>query len=182
MGEADTNPAMDEAAEHAKRELITHASEWDAVAVGHWWNKWQTKAGNERLGRVLSELQDQKVISTFVSEHPISTLAADLEPKLRKPRVDHRDLSPLQKISRAKTLIGRAEKTVLQDLNSGLVKDEEGITERLIGAIHQQFNGRVYEGIRWSAMTLTAHKRNAQETTFGADLLGVLQLRLKDYS
>ena len=180
MAESGSNPAMDQAAEHARNELVREFARWDAVAVSAWWKKWYLKAGHKRLGRVLLELTGKKTVSgagtSTIKEQSAKTVDLPQLPTLPESN------SPLDQISKASALIRRAEQTVLDDLESGRVKDEEGITERLIGAIHQQFNDRVYAGIRWAAMTLTAHKRNAQETWYGADLLGVLQVDLEDYS
>jgi len=182
MAESDLTKAMDDAAEHARRELVAHFSQWNAAAVSRWWNKWQPLAGDERLGRILRELHDRQLILRLPETALSKSVAVQVAASPPKSKVRPQSTSLLQQVSRAKTLILRAEKTALRDLQNGLVKDEEGVTERLIGAIHHEFNFRIHKGVRWSAMTLTAHKRNAQETTVGADLLGVLQISLKDYS
>jgi hypothetical protein len=188
MAEADSNE-MDKQAEHAKRELMQAFSQWDALGISRWWKKWYLKAGHKRLGRVLLDLHDQKskIVASKISTAPIPAAPAatrkfnfdeDLSASINPQKAD----TPFEKISRATKLIQAAEQTVLSDIRSGLVKDEEGITERLVGAIHHQFNDKLYAGVRWSAMTLTAHKRNAQESWYGADLLGVLQIDFDDYS
>lgn len=47
---------MDEAAEEAKRELMTNVDHWSARALASWWAKWYLRAGHKRLGRLLLEL------------------------------------------------------------------------------------------------------------------------------
>jgi len=74
-----------------------------------------------------------------------------------------------------------AAKTAVEGLREGRIQGEEPFTDRMIGAIEQRMNGLQTKGIRWSALTLTAHQRGAQETTFGADFMGVLHINLPDF-
>jgi hypothetical protein len=67
-------------------------------------------------------------------------------------------------------------------LCEGRIQNEETFTDRMIGAIEERFHHLNVKGVSWSAMTLTAHQRNAQESEFGADLLGVLEIELPDFA
>jgi hypothetical protein len=106
----------------------------------------------------------------------------------------------------AATAIANAAETAVRGLNEGRVQGEEAFTDRMIGAIEERLRGGVSTerlagqsvdkiahaesdiyvanrspSITWSAMTLTSHKRSAQETEFGADFLGALEIELSDY-
>jgi len=75
-----------------------------------------------------------------------------------------------------------AAETALEGLREGRVQDEEAFTGQMIGAIEDRFRNLRTKGVSWTAMVLTAHQRSAQETEFGADLMGVLQIDLPDFS
>ena len=74
-----------------------------------------------------------------------------------------------------------AAMTAVHGLQEGHIQNEESFTDRMIGAIEDRFRDLRVKGVSWSAMTLTAHQRKAQETEFGADLLGVLDINLPDF-
>ena len=75
-----------------------------------------------------------------------------------------------------------AAQTALDGLREGRVQNEESFTDRMIGAIERSFDEWRVKQVAWRAMTLTAHQRNAQESEFGADFLGVLDINLSDYN
>ena len=109
-------------------------------------------------------------------------------------------------VRRVATAIANAAETAVVGLRAGRVQGEETFTDRMIGAIEERLQGGVTTeelvheskshtrqlaaipdvldnspSITWSALTLTAHKRGAQEKSFGADFLGALEIRLPDY-
>jgi hypothetical protein len=176
MDESKSNSEMDQAAEHAKRELLAQFRQRDVVALGHWWTKWYLSLGHDRLGKMLVDIAERLPPVLPARKH-----IAEL-PDIAGVKSVPEPTASAEKIASATSLIERAEKTVLNEIKLRRVQDEEPITDRLIGAITQLFNDHVHEGVRWSAKTLTSHKRNAEETRFGADLLGVLNVDLKDYS
>lgn len=56
------------------------------------------------------------------------------------------------------------------------------MTERMLGRIEGVLDGAEIRGIRWSAKSLTDRGPFAQETRFGADFLGVLNIELPEFS
>lgn len=177
--------AMDKAGKQAKAELFQKGATWDAPALSVWWKKWYLKAGHKRLGRALLELTNDKTkkesapgMNEVGAVEQVSGIPVK-KPVQAKKRAKPKTHNPLGNISSAVTLIRRAERTVLDDLTSGRVKEEQAITERLVGAIYEHFNDRTYAGILWSSLTGTARKGDAQHC---ADLLGSLHVGLKDYS
>src|SRR5437588_5223469 len=61
------------------------------------------------------------------------------------------------------------------------VEQEPAFTDRMLGRIEQLMDGYEVNGVRWSAKTLTDRAPGAQEKTYGADFMGVLQISLIDY-
>jgi len=47
---------MDDAARLARRELQRNWEKWSTHALAVWWKKWYTRAGHNRLGRMLIEI------------------------------------------------------------------------------------------------------------------------------
>ncbi|MEQ9567625.1 MAG: hypothetical protein RLN85_17770, partial [Pseudomonadales bacterium] len=68
----------------------------------------------------------------------------------------------------------------LNALREGRVEQEPAMTDRMLGAIEQKVQGDIC-GIKWSAKTLTDRGTGSQESEFGADFMGVLQIDLPDY-
>ena len=56
------------------------------------------------------------------------------------------------------------------------------MTDRMIGAIEESLQSFSTNGIRWTAKTLTDRGRGAQETVYGADFMGVLDIALGDFT
>ncbi len=52
----------------------------------------------------------------------------------------------------------------------------------MLGAIEETMNHQRTKGIFWTAKTLTDRGRNAEESTFGADFMGVLKIELPGFS
>ncbi len=87
-----------------------------------------------------------------------------------------------QKLVRAVTgRINRAARNTLRALASGRVQLEPQVTDRLLGAIEQEMDGRFIGGVQWVAKTLTDRVKKSQESEFGADFMGVLSLDLNDF-
>jgi len=78
--------------------------------------------------------------------------------------------------------ISQAVNTAIDAYRKDRVTDEPNITDRMLGAIEQQFSRRSINGVRWTAKTLRATKGSgAEEKQYGADFLGVLEVELSDY-
>lgn len=86
-----------------------------------------------------------------------------------------------QKLVRGVTArINKAATNTLNALSAGRAQLEPQVTDRLLGAIEQELDGRSIGGVVWVAKTLTDRVRNSQESEFGADFMGVLSLDLND--
>lgn len=70
-----------------------------------------------------------------------------------------------------------ADETTLA-LRKGRIQDETAFTVSLIRKIEDKINGFGINGIKWEAMTLIPQ---SQEKIFGADFLGVLRIKIRDY-
>ncbi len=55
------------------------------------------------------------------------------------------------------------------------------MTDRMLGAIEHSLAGFETNGIRWTAKTLTDHGRGSQESRYGADFMGVLNIKLPEF-
>ncbi len=77
--------------------------------------------------------------------------------------------------------IGSAIDHSVEALAEGRVQQEPAMTDRMLGAIEESLRTFSAHGIAWHALTLTDHGRGAQESQFGADFLGVLNVELPDY-
>ncbi|MDD5705220.1 MAG: hypothetical protein PHR35_04800 [Kiritimatiellae bacterium] len=62
------------------------------------------------------------------------------------------------------------------------VEQEPAMTDRMLGAIEESLSDFTSRDIRWRAKTLTDRGRGAQETTYGAYFLGVLNIDLPDFT
>ena len=63
----------------------------------------------------------------------------------------------------------------------GRIKHETAITDRMLGSIENGLNGRRLKGVKWEAATLTNTSRNSEESRYGADFMGVLDISLDTY-
>ncbi|MBX3445004.1 MAG: hypothetical protein KF774_21570 [Planctomyces sp.] len=84
-------------------------------------------------------------------------------------------------IRESATIAAQAAGSAVDGLNAGRIQGEETFTDRMIGAIEERFRDLRVKGVSWTALTLRAHVRNSQETRYGADLMGVLDIHLPDY-
>ena len=79
--------------------------------------------------------------------------------------------------------IALAASHVEREYEDGLISTEPTFTERLLGTITWAMHGYRARGVRWSALSLhPGPGRSAEEKRFGADFLGVLDIRLSEYS
>ena len=66
-------------------------------------------------------------------------------------------------------------------LRQGRVEHEPAMTDRMLGAIEESLTDYQHKGIRWTAKTLTDRGQNSQESKYGADFMGVLNIELPDF-
>ncbi len=85
-------------------------------------------------------------------------------------------------IRQAARHIAQAANQTHDDLAKGLVEQEPPFTECLLTRIQDAMNGFETKGITWRAKTLTDRGARAQEKEFGADFVGVLEVRTPEYS
>jgi hypothetical protein len=82
----------------------------------------------------------------------------------------------------AATQIGDAIDHSVDALQQGRVEHEPAMTDRMLGAIEESLVDYNYHGIRWSAKTLTDRARGSQESVYGADFMGVLNITLPEFT
>lgn len=78
--------------------------------------------------------------------------------------------------------IAEAANRTTASLVDGRVEQEPAFTDRMLGRIEEAMREFEVHGVRWTAKTLTDRAPGAQEKTYGADFLGVLQISLEDYA
>lgn len=78
--------------------------------------------------------------------------------------------------------IGKAANRVLKSYQEGIIEHEPTFTDRLLGAIEEAMTNFSVKGVRWRAKTLTFQGPHAQETQYGADFIGVLDISVSGYS
>jgi hypothetical protein len=81
----------------------------------------------------------------------------------------------------AQRLAGAANHTV-QSLIDEQVEQEPAFTDRMLGRIDEAMDGFVVKGVRWKSKTLTDRGPRAQESIYGADFMGVLEIELPEFS
>lgn len=64
----------------------------------------------------------------------------------------------------------------------GRVEQEPEFTGRMLGAIEYSLQEFETNGIVWKAKTLTDRGRGSQESQYGADFVGVLNIELREYT
>lgn len=89
-----------------------------------------------------------------------------------------KDLFVLKSVS---DMVRKAADQTLSDLSEGWVEQEAAFTDRLIANLQNKIDGKTIKGIRWKAKTLTDRGPGAQESVYGADFLGVLDMDLQDF-
>jgi len=80
----------------------------------------------------------------------------------------------------AQHIAGAIDRSV-DSLREGRVEHEPAMTDRMLGAIEESLNGYKKKGIQWSAKTLTDRGRGSQESRYGADFMGVLNITLPEF-
>ena len=90
-------------------------------------------------------------------------------------------LSYYRAVRKASKQIAQAVNHTVEAIRDGRVEQEPAMTDRLLGSIEESLQGFTTNGIRWTAKTLTDRGRGAQETEFGADFLGALNIQLPDF-
>lgn len=78
--------------------------------------------------------------------------------------------------------VGAAAEGTLSALRDGRVEQEPAFTDRMLGRIEHAMDGYTHNGVSWRAKTLTDRGRGAQESRFGADFFGVLDINLPGYT
>lgn len=69
-----------------------------------------------------------------------------------------------------------------KDYRSGDAGYEPDLTGRIVGAIRDRLRSKQIGGITWNARSLrTGRGRGSEESRHGADLLGVLDIKIEDY-
>lgn len=78
--------------------------------------------------------------------------------------------------------IEKAAHRVLRSYQEGVIEHEPTFTDRMLGAIEEAMSDFSVKGVRWHSKTLTFQAPNAQETRYGADFIGVLDINISGYS
>ena len=78
--------------------------------------------------------------------------------------------------------IENAANRVLRSYQEGVIEHEPTFTDRMLGAIEEAKSDFSVKGVRWRSKTLTYQGPHAQETEYGADFIGVLDINLSEYS
>src|SRR6266496_2468922 len=61
------------------------------------------------------------------------------------------------------------------------VEHEPEFTGEMLGRMKEAMHGYITKGVRWTAKVLTSQGPKAQESTFGADFMGVVEFDLPEY-
>jgi hypothetical protein len=86
-----------------------------------------------------------------------------------------------ERIAEASRGIGDEAGAVAAAIRDGRIEQEPAITDRLLGRIEAHMDGFETNGMRWSAKTLTDRGRGAQESRYGADFIGVLEVNVPSF-
>ena len=81
----------------------------------------------------------------------------------------------------AQHIAGAIDRSV-DALREGRVEHEPAMTDRMLGAIEESLRDYQTKGIRWTAKTLTDRGRGSQESRYGADFMGVLNIVLPEFA
>ncbi len=69
----------------------------------------------------------------------------------------------------------------VESLIEGRVEHEPAFTDRMLGRIEEAMSGYTSRGVNWTAKTLTNAGQGAQESEFGADFAGVVDINLRRF-
>lgn len=84
--------------------------------------------------------------------------------------------------SSAANRVGSAANKTAQEYAKKNIPDEPSFTAVLAARIKDSLSGLSKGGISWNAKILSSHGPKTEESRFGADVLGVLSLKLSGYS
>ncbi len=83
--------------------------------------------------------------------------------------------------SGAATKVASAAKKTAEDYAEKYIPDEPAFTAALVARICDSLSGYSKGGITWNSKVLSSHGPNTEESRFGADFLGSLNLDLPGY-
>jgi hypothetical protein len=86
----------------------------------------------------------------------------------------------IRSFRQASNRLGRAAVKTVQEYRDEALPDEPTFTGALVTRLKDSLDGFVTSGISWSAKVLSSHGARAEETEFGADILGLLSLDLPE--
>jgi len=84
-------------------------------------------------------------------------------------------------VRKASARIAEAAQYTIGAFQAGRVEQEPAITDRMLTRIETSLNGVDIGGIQWTAKTLTDRGKRSQESQYGADFLGTLNIDLPDF-
>src|SRR5579883_1657467 len=78
------------------------------------------------------------------------------------------------------SIVGDAVNLTTEALKQGRVEQEAAFTDRMLGGIEHAVDDRRIGAIKWHAKTLTDRGPGSQESTYGADFMGVFSVNLTE--
>jgi len=84
-------------------------------------------------------------------------------------------------VRRSARHIAKAVQRTVDAYGDGRVEHETDFTSRMLANIEEAMNGFRIKGVQWRAKVLTDRGPHSQEHMFGADFLGVLEIKCADY-
>ncbi len=75
-----------------------------------------------------------------------------------------------------------AARDTVDDLVATRVEHETQFTDRFLGNLQHQLNGKSIAGVRWRVKTLTDRVARSQEQEFGADFMAALDVEMEGFS
>jgi hypothetical protein len=91
-------------------------------------------------------------------------------------------LAYYQAVRGVATRIADAINHTTEALRQGRIEHEPAMTDRMLGAIEESLDNFQYKGIQWRAKTLTDRGSGSQESKYGADFMGVLDISLPNFT
>ena len=90
-------------------------------------------------------------------------------------------LKELGIIRRSARIAACAACTAVDAYAKDRIEHEPHITDRMLGGIERELDGKKIKGLVWEAKTLTSSGDGSQESKYGADFMGVLNINLNQY-
>src|SRR5438309_11786536 len=87
-----------------------------------------------------------------------------------------------QAVRGAAKRIADAINHTVEAIGEGRIEQEPAVTDRMLGAIEESLRNYSKKGISWSAKTLTDRGLRSQESKYGADFMGVLNIALPEFN